>query len=808
MRQGDGADLLGPNDPRSASIGVIYVAPNDDRQTVLTAILTQDKLGRKQVVVVLPEQNKAFQRPVDFDGLKNMRRGLKAQIVFVAPSGPGPAEFARQRRFLVYSSLESCSQSLKEATSANGTTSGPAKRGIFGFGRKQEAAVAVASVSSSRVEEEPTSPLPTNGSVNTPQQVSFPSMPGLGEDPDVVDERNGSIEHDAAGVGMAGLAAGIGLTALADDHNTSSTLEDNEVNWNRQSTTDPGSQKNEDTLSNIRQEQNSEEPTRSGSNGVQNGADPGPEIITFSTTAPHPKITRKFPVPPVEAAAVPIIAAASTTQPNGSGAATPTGRGNTGKRAAVVAGAGVGAAMASRAARGGGGLPPSGSSPGGPGGGGGGGVGGSRRRRQLLAILLIILTLLLIGGIAAAAIPGGLGSIAHVIPGISTTAKVTITPKSQTLSNTYAILAVTSTPDPNKREVAATILTATSPTQSKTVTSTGSIPGTRATGTLNFLNTSNSTKSFGSVILRGASGVPVTFNGPITVSANPGFLAITGFAVNVGSAGNIGALDISGSCCAAGITVKNGSFGGGQNPQPNSVVQQSDINGAADTLTASLTPGTQSDLQKQVKPNQQVVPNTFKCSKSTFNANHVAGDRAPSVTVTVAITCKEEVYDQQAALAMAANLLKTQASKDPGPAYALTGNIVTSVTKATVVDTKGTVSLLVSAQGVWVYQFSDTVKQDFANHIANMSEQDATKYLLGQPGVSDVKIVISSGTTLPDAAHITIEIVAIPGATGTPTTGTPTTGTPTVTPGSPTVAPTGTVTPPLTPTPTQGLGGS
>jgi hypothetical protein len=107
-----------------------------------------------------------------------------------------------------------------------------------------------------------------------------------------------------------------------------------------------------------------------------------------------------------------------------------------------------------------------------------------------------------------------------------------------------------------------------------------------------------------------------------------------------------------------------------------------------------------------------------------------------------------------------------------------------------------------------VYQFSDAVKQDFANHIANKSEQDAKTYLLGQPGVSDVKIVISSGTTLPDAAHITIEIVAIPGATGTPTTGTPTTGTPTVTPGSPTVAPTGAVTPPITPTPTQGLGGS
>ena len=151
MRQGDGTDLLGPSDPRSASIGVIYVAPNDDRQSVLTAILTQDKLGFKQVIVVLPDQNKAFQRPIDFEGLKNMRRGLKAEIVFIAPSGPGPAEYARQRRFPVYTSLEAFSQSIRLETVAAGNSHTSGKRGLFGLGRKQEiaAGVAVASVSSS-----------------------------------------------------------------------------------------------------------------------------------------------------------------------------------------------------------------------------------------------------------------------------------------------------------------------------------------------------------------------------------------------------------------------------------------------------------------------------------------------------------------------------------------------------------------------------------------------------------------------------------------------------------------------------------
>ena len=133
------------------------------------------------------------------------------------------------------------------------------------------------------------------------------------------------------------------------------------------------------------------------------------------------------------------------------------------------------------------------------------------------------------------------------------------------------------------------------------------------------------------------------------------------------------------------------------------------------------------------------------------------------------------------------------------------GNIVARVTRVTVVDTKGTLSILVRAEGVWVYQFSKTVLQGFANHIANMSNQDAINYLMSQPGVKAVKIDNPNGSTLPDAAHIKFVIVAIPGATGSPTPGTGT-----VTPVGPTVVPTGAVTPPAKPTPTatQGLGGS
>src|SRR6266536_792440 len=121
MRQGNGSDLLSANDPRSSTIGIIYVAPNDDRESVLTAIWTQEKLGRKQIAIVLPNQNKAFQRPVDFDGLKNMRRKLQANLVIVAPQGSSPAEFARQRRFIFFTSLENYGQSILYQHEASST---------------------------------------------------------------------------------------------------------------------------------------------------------------------------------------------------------------------------------------------------------------------------------------------------------------------------------------------------------------------------------------------------------------------------------------------------------------------------------------------------------------------------------------------------------------------------------------------------------------------------------------------------------------------------------------------------------------
>jgi len=754
MRLSDGSELLGPNDPRSSSIGVIYVDANDNRQSVLTAILTQDKFGREEVVVVLPENNRAFQRPVDFDGLKNMRRGLKSEIVFIAPSGPGPAEFARQRRFPVYSSPENFVQSLKIEAAANEAAG--KKRGFL-FGRKPKPADAstTPSTANSRIEQKPTSPLP----VNLP-------VPGPGEDEDITTVPAGP------NAGMAGAAAGPGPGALLDEQGASSTLENSDV----------GSPTYESAPASSAAVQSNP----GGPNEAESQEDPG--IILFPPPAPRrPRTTAKLAGPPSEPAAAPVAPA----QPQIPAAASTTRRGNTGKRAAVAAGSAAAGALAVRTANGGG-TPPTGSGTGGPGGGSGGPGRSPRRTRRLLAILLVILTLMLIAAIAIAS---------NLLPGAPITATVTITPVSHPLSDNFIITAVTGTPHPADRQVQARILSATSVTGQSTVTSSGSIPGVQAKGQLLFFNNASSPLTFSSTVLTGASKVPVSFNGPITVPATgTSSVTVTGFAVNVGPGGDIPAFDIVKTCCVTGILVKNTTaFSGGQNPQAHAVVEQADIDAATNQVVTTLKPGTLKDLQGQVRSNEAVVPGTLQCpSKTNFTRDHNAGAQAGSVTVSGTITCTEEVYDQQAALAMAATLLTAEALKDFGPNFALTGNIVKGVTQVSP-GSGGIVNVEVSAAGVWVYNQFDIAK--LKQDIAGMSKQDAINTLLKQPGVSQepgsVDIVISSGNVLPDARHlqdITIKIVPVPGASGTPT----------ITPGSPTVVPTPT-TPPLTPT--QGLGG-
>src|SRR5579859_4064548 len=513
MRQADGSDLLGTNDSRSASIGIIYVAPTDDRSSVLEAIFEQDKLGRKQVAVILSENSRAFQRAVDFDGLKNLRRGLKTEIIFVIPGAPGPADLARQRRFTVYTSLDNYISAVRAEPPDNGNV----KKGLPLFNRRPRLVPNANAPVPLESFDEPASPLPLIAPV-IPLSVPSP-VAAMPFDNDEVITRDEPVPVQPF-VDTGGASAA-GTNADTDDE------------WVQPS---PAQQNTVPYVAPVIPvlEDEEIEPLRPRSK-----SGPIPIPIPIPISLPQTGATTKPLTPGARGA---------------NGSASTTRSGNTGKQAAIGAaavGAGTAAAFAAASPTptpvAGGGQPPMRGNTSGSGGGGGGGGRRPRRRstRQLLAILLVLLTLfvlltlLLLAGIAFAS-PPGQNLIGH-ITGSTVTATVTITPVHPTVSDSFVVTAVTGTPNLAAQQVQARVVSYTSPSQSASAGATGSIQGANATGTLIFANIGNGVQISGGVIT-GVSGVPISYG---SFFLPFGSVAVRGTAVYQGRSGNIPALDRS-----------------------------------------------------------------------------------------------------------------------------------------------------------------------------------------------------------------------------------------------------------------------
>ncbi|MGH2507506.1 MAG: protein kinase domain-containing protein [Ktedonobacteraceae bacterium] len=360
------------------------------------------------------------------------------------------------------------------------------------------------------------------------------------------------------------------------------------------------------------------------------------------------------------------------------------------------------------------------------------------------------------------------------IPG-QPTATIVITPASHLEQNSYVITAI-----PNgsfnvaQRQIPARMISVTSATQHATGNATGSIPARVASGQLALVNWTFSAITVNSTTLTGQDRVQVSFNGPIFVPAW-GTVPITGFAVNPGSSGNIPALDIGGSCCASGITVNDSStFTGGQDAIPNSIIRQSDINGAANPLVTALTQSTQTSLPQQIKANERVVDGTAGCTP-IISADQQAGAVTNVVHVSVAVACHEEVYDVAAAQQMAMSLLLEQAQSDPAlnTQYVQVGQIATSVLNTSIADSNNEVNLEVQAQGLWVYQFTPQIQVKLKSKLVKLSLQNAQVVLHGWTGIATVKINLSSGTTMPNNVNdISLTVQNIPGVQST-SSGTP-----------------------------------
>jgi hypothetical protein len=362
-----------------------------------------------------------------------------------------------------------------------------------------------------------------------------------------------------------------------------------------------------------------------------------------------------------------------------------------------------------------------------------------------------------------------------VAPVVTLAAAVTLVPETKTLSTTLTVTALsTGTPEPARKQVAARLLEVGSPTQNQTIptTGTGHAPARMGEGTVTFYNAAPYAQTVAAgTLLTGADGVEIVTAAPAVIPAgNPpieGEVTVPAHAAVIGPQGNIAPLDLNGLCCLAGISVKNTmAFHDGQDAYDFPMVTQADINQAAGPLLATLTAATQEHLRAEVHPNERLV-GQVQCQPAV-TPDHPVGSNASQVTVHVSVACHAQAYDYGAVVRLVTGALMQQAMTTLGTGYALRGTINTTITPAGAPPhaKPGTLTLLVTGQGAWVYQVRRAEQVRLTKLIAGLSRQQATHVLQQQEQshLAAVHIQISGlwtdGTRLPaDPARIQLLVV-------------------------------------------------
>lgn len=400
-----------------------------------------------------------------------------------------------------------------------------------------------------------------------------------------------------------------------------------------------------------------------------------------------------------------------------------------------------------------------------------------RRNRKPFVLVAIALLIMAVFGGVVYALPvltgkAATGENGSTGPGAST-ASITTVPDLKTVQNTFSIEAVTGTPNTSQHQYqGARFLSNTTSTYTQTAQATGqgTIPGTHASGTVcidNFDTTSSITLGVGSVYGNTYPGVPnfhMVLDATETIPPAPSNTTWSqrcgpAHVLEVGTVGNHG-FNSNQSGTLTYSVFNNPAFNNGKDSQNYIAVQQSDIDNAANALINANSPNAQQSLQPQLRSNEQFI-NVPQC-RPNVSSNQRAGDNATNVSVSVIFTCTGEVYEADDARTLAAQLLTQQARTESDNGYSLVGTITTTITGATITDAQqGTVTIMVSAKGKWVYQFTPAQKQALAKLIAGKKKDEAQSILLMQTGIAKVTIQLSGGdgATLPtDVSKITIDV--------------------------------------------------
>ncbi|HKV58074.1 MAG TPA: protein kinase [Ktedonobacteraceae bacterium] len=383
--------------------------------------------------------------------------------------------------------------------------------------------------------------------------------------------------------------------------------------------------------------------------------------------------------------------------------------------------------------------------------------GSKRRKNRRFALAVMGATLVPVVLLLVLVLPRVLGislfPVGFPLVGASPIATVTVTIKSQTVQDTYLLMASpqVAQPDLATRAIPDRLLTANASGNRATSTSgVLTIPGKQASGTLFFDNSSHQNFSLQSgtpfmasdnlqVVLTQSVNIPPRSDGA------DGTASATAVVATPGVAGNIAAGALTTTCCNNQVVVSNPqAFTGGVDPRTAHIVAQADLDGASNALIPGL------EKQALQKIQSQIAANEVKAGSPSFtvqtSSNQPVGARANTVNVQVNVTASVTVYNTQSARQVAQQLLGEKAVQSLGTNFSLKDPLVVANPVITSQEKDGVIYLSVSVHGLWFYQITQQQTNQWRQSIKGATPQLARAFITTQPGVTDAQIKLPFGT--------------------------------------------------------------
>lgn len=382
------------------------------------------------------------------------------------------------------------------------------------------------------------------------------------------------------------------------------------------------------------------------------------------------------------------------------------------------------------------------------------------------------------GALAAVSLALGVVLTLVVMPLLTATATITLTPATHALVARTTIIAVVPAAAPSHLELAAWhhrmgdtaaddqvtahVLQPVQETQRRTVATTGiaTQPAAAAHGTITFYNALPSPQTIDAgTLLLVAGGVPVltTDTAYLPAAAPPadGITTVRAAAENTGPAGNLPANAISGPCCRAYVLAYSSAFSGGADARTYHTPTAQDIANTAAPLTSQVDSHTQAALRVQLQPGEALLP---PACTTTRASSAEPGAEADQVTVTVGETCRTVAYNQDQLRQAVMVQLDVVAALRLGLSYHLVGDVHAEITATTVATDQITFHLALS--GMYAYTFTGAQITQLQAQLAGQARVQAAGIVHRLAGVVDARIETSGGTLPSDPSRIHIIVVS------------------------------------------------